>query len=56
MLIQKIDLLGAAVFVAVMSLLPLLFSNSYITGILTVSVIYAIWAVSWKSTKQSGCL
>lgn len=47
MLIQKIDLLGAAVFVAVMALLPLLFSNTYITGILTVSVIYAIWAVSW---------
>lgn len=47
MLIQKIDLLGAAVFVAVMALLPLLFRNTYITGILTVSVIYAIWAVSW---------
>ncbi len=47
MLIQKIDLLGAAVFVLVMALLPLLFHNTYVTGILTVSVIYAIWAVSW---------
>ena len=47
MLIQRIDALGAVVFVAVMALLPLLFSNTYITGILTVSVIYAIWAVSW---------
>lgn len=47
MFTRKIDLLGAAVFVIVMAVLPLLFGNTYLTGILTVAIIYAIWAVSW---------
>lgn len=47
MFTQKIDLAGAAAFVVMMALLPILLSNSYLTGVLTVAVIYAIWAVSW---------
>jgi branched-chain amino acid transport system permease protein len=47
MLMNRIDLAGAAVFVAVMALLPVLLGNSYLTGVLTVAIIYAIWAVSW---------
>ena len=37
MFTQKIDLLGAAVFVVVMALLPLLLGNTYLTGVLTVA-------------------
>lgn len=44
---RRIDLAGAALFVAVMALLPLLFSNNYLIGVLTVSVIYGLWSVSW---------
>ena len=44
---RRIDLAGAALFIAVMSVLPLVFSNNYLIGILTVSVIYGMWAVSW---------
>jgi len=47
MFTQKIDLAGAAAFVVLMALLPVLLANSYLTGVLTVAVIYAIWAVSW---------
>lgn len=47
MFTQKIDLAGALVFVAVMAALPVLFGNAYLTGVLTVAVIYGIWAVSW---------
>jgi len=47
MFTRKIDLGGALLFVALMSALPLLFRNAYLTGVLTVAVIYAIWAVSW---------
>jgi branched-chain amino acid transport system permease protein len=47
MFTRKIDLGGALAFVALMAVLPLLFTNTYLTGVLTVAVIYAIWAVSW---------
>lgn len=47
MFTRKIDLGGALLFVALMAALPLLFRNAYLTGVLTVAVIYAIWAVSW---------
>ncbi|MDO9286650.1 MAG: branched-chain amino acid ABC transporter permease [Aquabacterium sp.] len=44
---QRIDLLGASAFVAVMALLPLVFTGNYLIGVLTVAVIYGIWAVTW---------
>ena len=44
---RRIDLLGAAAFVVFMALLPLVFPGNYLIGVLTVSVIYGIWAVSW---------
>ena len=47
MFTRKIDLTGALIFILVMALLPQILSNSYLTGVLTVAIIYAIWAVSW---------
>ncbi|NMM07706.1 branched-chain amino acid ABC transporter permease [Polaromonas sp.] len=44
---KRIDLAGAAAFVAFMALLPLVFGSNYLIGVLTVSVIYGIWAVTW---------
>ncbi len=44
---KPVDLAGAAVFVAVMAVLPLIFGGNYLIGVLTVSVIYGIWAVTW---------
>jgi branched-chain amino acid transport system permease protein len=44
---KRIDFAGAAAFVAMMAVLPLLFDSRYLIGVLTVSVIYGIWAVSW---------
>src|SRR5690606_22334684 len=44
---DRLDMTGAAVFIVVMALLPTLLGNSYLTGVLTVAVIYGIWAVSW---------
>ena len=44
---KPIDLAGAAAFVAFMALLPLVFASNYLIGVLTVSVIYGIWAVTW---------
>ena len=44
---KRIDLAGAAGFVAFMAVLPLVFGGNYLIGVLTVSVIYGIWAVSW---------
>jgi branched-chain amino acid transport system permease protein len=44
---DRLDMAGAAVFIVVMALLPTLLGNSYLTGVLTVAVIYGIWAVSW---------
>lgn len=47
MLGKPIDLFGAVAFVAVMALVPIVFASNYLIGVLTVSVIYAIWAVTW---------
>src|ERR1700690_451394 len=44
---KRIDFAGAAGFLAFMAALPLVFGGNYLIGVLTVSVIYAIWAVSW---------
>jgi len=44
---RRIDRLGVAAFVVFMALLPLVFPGNYLIGVLTVSVIYGIWAVSW---------
>ena len=44
---KPIDFAGAAGFVALMAALPLVFDSNYLIGVLTVSVIYGIWAVSW---------
>src|SRR5450756_2268386 len=42
-----IDLSGAAIVVAVLALTPMLLNSNYLTGVLTVCAIYAIWAASW---------
>ncbi len=44
---KRIDFAGVAGFVAFMAALPLVFGGNYLIGVLTVSVIYAMWAVSW---------
>jgi branched-chain amino acid transport system permease protein len=44
---KRIDFTGAAAFIAFMAVLPLVFGGNYLIGVLTVSVIYGIWAVSW---------
>jgi len=44
---KRIDYAGAVGFIAFMAALPLVFGGNYLIGVLTVSVIYAIWAVSW---------
>lgn len=44
---RPVDLAGAAAFIALMAVLPLVFGGNYLIGVLTVSVIYAIWAVTW---------
>jgi branched-chain amino acid transport system permease protein len=44
---KRIDFAGALGFVAFMAALPLIFGGNYLIGVLTVSVIYGIWAVSW---------
>jgi branched-chain amino acid transport system permease protein len=44
---KPVDLAGAAAFIAVMAALPLVFTGNYLIGVLTVSVIYGIWAVTW---------
>jgi branched-chain amino acid transport system permease protein len=44
---ERIDLAGAIAFVALMAVLPLVFAGDYLIGVLTVSVIYGIWAVTW---------
>src|SRR4249919_181870 len=44
---KSVDLVGAAAFLALMAALPLVFQSNYLIGVLTVSVIYGIWAVTW---------
>ena len=43
---KPVDLVGAAAFLAFMAALPLVFRSNYLIGVLTVSVIYGIWAVT----------
>ena len=47
MFVKRIDYAGALGFIAFMAVLPLVFGGNYLIGVLTVSVIYGIWAVSW---------
>ena len=47
MFAKRIDFAGATGFLAFMAALPLVFGGNYLVGVLTVSVIYGIWAVSW---------
>jgi branched-chain amino acid transport system permease protein len=44
---KRIDFAGALGFIAFMAALPLIFGGNYLIGVLSVSVIYGIWAVSW---------
>ena len=44
---KPVDLLGAVGFIAVMAVLPLIITGNYFIGVLTVAVIYGIWAVTW---------
>ncbi len=44
---RQIDLIGVLGFVILMAVLPLIFGGNYLIGVLTVSVIYGIWAVTW---------
>lgn len=39
--------IGVAAVLALLIVLPLIFSSIYFVGVLTVCLIYAIWAVSW---------
>jgi branched-chain amino acid transport system permease protein len=39
--------LGAAMAIAVLAVAPLAVDSSYLVGVLTVAVIYALWAASW---------
>lgn len=41
------DAIGAVSVLAILALAPLVARSDYFTGILTVSLIFAIWAVSW---------
>lgn len=45
--ISLIDVAGGIAVVAVLALAPVLVSSNYLTGVLTVCVIYGIWASSW---------
>jgi branched-chain amino acid transport system permease protein len=45
--IAKIDIAGAIAVVAVLALAPVVAGSNYLTGVLTVCVIYGIWAASW---------
>jgi branched-chain amino acid transport system permease protein len=45
--ISLIDLAGGIAVVAVLAFAPMLISSNYLTGVLTVCVIYGIWASSW---------
>lgn len=45
--IAPIDIAGGIVVVAFLALLPMFAASNYLTGVLTVCVIYGIWASSW---------
>ena len=44
---RAIDGFGAVALVAVLAAAPAIIDSSYMTGVLTVCVIYGIWAASW---------
>jgi branched-chain amino acid transport system permease protein len=43
----KIDWIAAALALAVLAAIPLVFASSYIIGVMTVALCYAMWAASW---------
>ncbi|TKT70008.1 branched-chain amino acid ABC transporter permease [Afipia massiliensis] len=45
--ISLIDVAGGIAVVAVLALAPVFVASNYLTGVLTVCVIYGIWASSW---------
>lgn len=45
--ISLIDVAGGITVVAVLALAPVFVASNYLTGVLTVCVIYGIWASSW---------
>ncbi len=47
MAILRIDWLGALVGLGLLGLAPWLFHSSYIVGVMTVALCFAIWAASW---------
>lgn len=44
---KTFDMAGAAIALAILALLPVIFASGYLIGVLTVAAIYGIWAVSW---------
>ena len=45
--IAPIDILGGILVVAILAAIPAITGSNYLTGVLTVCVIYGIWASSW---------
>lgn len=44
---RTLNVIGALIAIAALILLPLVFRSSYILGVATVGLCYAIWAASW---------
>ena len=44
---DKLSGAGGVLALVSLALLPVVFSGSYLVGVLTVAAIYGIWAVSW---------
>ncbi len=45
--IAPIDIIGGLIVVAILAAIPAITGSNYLTGVLTVCVIYGIWAASW---------
>jgi branched-chain amino acid transport system permease protein len=45
--IAPIDIIGGIIVVAILAAVPAITGSNYLTGVLTVCVIYGIWASSW---------
>lgn len=45
--IAPIDIIGGIIVVAILAAIPAITGSNYLTGVLTVCVIYGIWASSW---------
>ncbi len=45
--IAPIDIIGGILVVAILAAVPAITGSNYLTGVLTVCVIYGIWAASW---------